>query len=160
MDRRLSGHMSRSLVVLLAGLLLGSLLGACGEDGPADPGRDGPPTTLAGTQWRAVTIGSAVPPVGGEPTLAFGTSEVKGSGGCNSFGGSYRYDPSGEVRFAELGMTAMACQDNRRNEVETAFMQMLGRVAQASIDARGLLVLSGPGGEIRLANAAFPNPTD
>jgi heat shock protein HslJ len=150
----------RPFALLLGSLLVASALGACGEDGPAGPAPDGRPVSLAGTQWRVVSIAGQVPIAGSEPTIAFGADTVKGSGGCNSFGGSYRYDSTGVLAFGDLGMTAMACQERRRNEIETVFLRTLGSANLVSVDTRGLLVLSGPAGQIQLANAAVPNPTD
>lgn len=141
-------------------LLLGIVLAACGADDPDPTPVDGHPATLAGTAWRVVSIPGQRPPVGGEPTIAFDATTATGSGGCNTFSGTYRYDRIGAMAFGDLAMTAMACLEAPRNEFETAFMRTLGGVNLVSVDALGLLVLSGPAGQIRLADSAHPNPTD
>ena len=151
--------------VLLVCLLL--FLSACGDEPPTSPsGGNGPPAALIGTVWRVVSVGGRQPLGGREPTVAFDVARVTGSGGCNSFGGSYRYDPAaGAIAFDELGMTAMACVEQPINDFEGAFMQTITRSNRVSVDDRGLLVLSGPGGQIFLAaiaravpQAATPRP--
>ena len=99
--------------------------------------------------------------VGREPTVAFDVARLTGSGGCNSFGGSYRYDPAGgAIAFDDLGMTAMACVEQPVNDLEGMFTQTMTRANLVSVDDRGLLVLSGPGGQIFLAEIApaVPGP--
>jgi heat shock protein HslJ len=133
------------LLVLLAGLAFA----ACDD---AHLGSDGHPNSLMGSAWRVVTINGRPPVPGGEPTAIFAAAEVKGSSGCNSYGGRYSYDPgTGAFAFENLGMTAMACAEPARNEIETLFVQTINLVTSASIDPQGRLVLSGPGGEVVLA---------
>ena len=153
---------TRSLPFRVAGLtaVLLIVIAACGGGDPLPSVREGHPSVLSGTAWRVVSIGGQVPAAGAEPTIAFSDTNAQGSGGCNSFSGSYRYDTNGGLTFGDLAMTAMACVDAPRNEIETRFMTALGQVDLASTDPRGLLVLSGSGGQILLANAAQPNPTD
>jgi heat shock protein HslJ len=131
------------------------LLAACAE---SDLTREARPTTLTGTVWRVVAVNGR-PPVGGaEPTAAFGAAEVKGSAGCNSYGGQYAYDQStGAIAFRELGMTAMACVEPARNDFEVLFTRAINQATSASIDPEGRLVLTGPGGEIVLAVDAVPS---
>lgn len=141
-------------------LLIGIVLAACGADDPVPTAVDGHPAMLAGMAWRVVSITGQRPPAGSEPAIAFDATTAKGSGGCNTFGGTYRYERTGALAFGDIAMTAMACLEAPRNEFETAFMRTLGGVNVASVDALGRLVLSGPAGEIRLADAARPNPSD
>ncbi len=84
--------------------------------------------------------------------MAFSADQVKGSGGCNSYSGLYRYDPStGAIAFDRVAMTAMACLEHARAAVEMAFGTAMTAATSASIDPQGRLVLTGPGGEILLA---------
>jgi heat shock protein HslJ len=132
-------------LVLFAGLSLA----ACTD---SDLIRVAHPTTLTGTVWRVVAINGRPPVAGSEPTVAFAAAEVKGSAGCNSYGGAYQYDPSsGAIAFRDLAMTAMACVEPAKMEIEGLFTQAINRAISASIDPQGRLVLSGPGGEIVLA---------
>jgi heat shock protein HslJ len=137
---------------LLAALLVVMIaVAACGEPGPSDPNGPGVPATIAGTSWRVVTVGGRAPVAGSVPTITFEVARVTGSGGCNSFGGSYRHDAgSGRISFENLGMTAMGCAERQVTEFETVFSQALVQVELVSVDARGLLTLSGPGGAIVL----------
>jgi heat shock protein HslJ len=154
--------MSRLLVAIAA---LALVLAACDADAPAPstgaPGV-GHPATLAGTSWIVAAIGGAATPRDGQPSMGFDASSVKGSAGCNSFGGRYQYDAAtGELRFEALGMTAMACAEPVRNEVERAFTLVLGQPGLvASFDADGHLVLaSAAGGRLDLV-AIGPTVTD
>ena len=137
----------RPTAILLVTLAL--LLAACGE---SDLIRQSRPTTLAGSAWRVVSVNGQPPVAGSEPTAVFAATEVKGSAGCNSYGGNYTYDPStGALAFRDLAMTAMACAEPRRNDFEGIFTRAINQATSASIDPEGRLVLAGPGGEIVLA---------
>jgi heat shock protein HslJ len=119
--------------------------------------REAHPTTLAGTAWRVVAINGRPPVAGSEPTAVFGAADVKGSAACNSYGGTYTYDPaSGRIAFQNLAMTAMGCVEPGRGEVEAMFTKAINAAASASMDPQGRLVLSGPGGEIVLTVDAIP----
>jgi heat shock protein HslJ len=131
------------LLILVAGLGLA----ACDE-----AERDARPSNLTGSAWQVVAINGRAPILKGEPTMIFAAAEVKGSAGCNSYGGRYSYDPStGSIAFAEFSMTAMACQEGARNDYESLFTTSIGKVTAASMDPNGRLVLSGPATEIILA---------
>jgi heat shock protein HslJ len=145
--------MTTTVRLLLLLVLAGLSLGAC-----TPVVRESHPTTLAGTAWRVVAINGRPPVAGSEPTTSFAAAEVKGSAGCNSYGGRYAYDPSsGAIDFGDLAMTKMACADPGRNDVEALFTQTIAQVTTASIDPEGRLVLAGPGGEIVLAVDAIPS---
>jgi heat shock protein HslJ len=157
--------MSRLLLAIAA---LAIVLAACDAEaappstGGIGGGGGGHPATLAGTSWVVAAIGGAATPRDGQPSMGFDGSSVKGSAGCNSFGGRYQYDPAtGELRFQELGMTAMACAEPLRNEVERAFTLVIGQPGLvASLDADGHLVLaSAAGGRLDLV-VVGPTVTD
>jgi heat shock protein HslJ len=135
--------------LLVLFLLAGMSLAACAE---SELTRGAHPTTLTCTVWRVVAVNGRPSISGSEPTAAFAETEVKGSAGCNSYGGRYLYDPAtGAIAFRDVGMTMMACAEPARNEMETLFAQAISQAILASIDPEGRLVLSGPGGEIILA---------
>ena len=143
----------RRLLALVT--FLSIALAACVGDGPpADPA-NGHPATLAGTSWTITAIGGTATAPPNAPTIAFGASQAQGSGGCNQFGGRYRYDPTtGALRFDEMGMTAMACLEPARNAVETALLQVLGQpflVVELASD--GHLVVAGGAGRLDLQPA-------
>ena len=137
-------------------VLLGSLsLTACGESSLT---REAHPTTLNGTVWRVVAINGRSPVAGSEPTIAFAPARVTGSAGCNTYNGTYHYDPStGAIGFDQAAMTAMACIEQARMQVEANFTRAMIQATSASIDAQGRLVLTGPGGEIVLAVDGVPS---
>ena len=135
-------------------VVLALLLSACGD---ADLTREAHPTTLAGSAWRVVSVNGRPAIAGREPTAIFAATDVKGSAGCNSYGGQYAYDAAtGAIAFRNLAMTAMACAEPGRNDFEGIFSGALNRATSASIDPEGRLVLSGPGGEIVLAVDGVP----
>jgi heat shock protein HslJ len=136
----------------VAPLVLLAALAACsGPPGPSNVVREGHPATLAGTAWPVVSVGGRVPVAAAVPSATFAADRVTGSGGCNSYGGGYQYDPaSGRIQMHNLVMTSMACLEAPRNDFETAFFRALGTANLAAVDARGRLMLSGPGGMIAL----------
>jgi heat shock protein HslJ len=141
-----------STLVRSALLLAVVALVACsGPAAPSDVSREGHPATLAGTAWRVVSVGGRVPAAAAVPTAMFAADRVTGSGGCNTYGGRYQYDPAtGRIEMRDLGMTLMACADAPRNDFETAFFQAFGQANLVSVEAQGRMALSGPGGVIVL----------
>jgi heat shock protein HslJ len=129
-------------------VVLALLLSACGE---GDLTREAHPSTLTGSAWRVVSVNGRPPIAGSEPTAIFATTDLKGSAGCNSYGGQYAYDPStGSIAFRDIAQTLALCVEPARNDIEAQFMRAINQATSASIDPEGRLVLSGAGGEILL----------
>jgi heat shock protein HslJ len=153
--------MRRDLVVRFLAVLLGTtlVLAACDAEAvPSGPGSG--PTALAGTSWTVASVAGRLPVAPAPPTVTFSATRATGSGGCNAYGGSYRYDPStGAIAFADMAMTAMACLDNPRNVFEGAFFGALVAANRAALDPAGRLVLSGPGGVVILSPGIRAQPT-
>jgi heat shock protein HslJ len=145
-EEAVSAGMTSRLVGLVAAILFVLVLVGCGE-----PGSSMPPLTLAGTTWRAVSVAGRSPVADREPTISFDADRVRGSGGCNQFGGSYS-DVDGVLAFGDLSMTLMGCSEPI-GSIETAFMGTLTALKGASIDDSGRLVLDGPGGQVLLVRA-------
>lgn len=111
----------KNKTIVLA-MVLGLLLAACA---PAASGYE-----LAGTSWRLVSldgntqVGAAI---GGQDlTLVFDIAGgAGGSGGCNSYGGSYTARANGSISFSDIVSTLMACTGGGIMEVETAFFEAL-----------------------------------
>jgi heat shock protein HslJ len=140
----------RALAVVAAVLVLV----ACTD---ADLGREARPNTLANTSWRAFTVNGTATAPNAAPTALFKLTEVSGTAGCNHYSGGYDYDAgSGKITFHELAMTAMACLEAAKNDVEAAFTKALLQVDTASIDPAGQLVLSGPNVELVFEVAPVP----
>ena len=121
-----------------------ALLAACAPEPPASPIRVSHPIELAGTAWTLVSIQDRPPTAGPAVTLEFADGRVSGNGSCNSFGGSFTYDPAtGALRIGDLVSTKRACVDAARNDLEGAYLTALRGAADASIDAAGRLVITG-----------------
>ena len=134
------------LVALLVALV------ACDAADPVPPAGGSRPQTLQGTNWSVLTVAGRAPQPGVSMTINFAATTARGSGGCNQFGGTYQYEAAtGRIAFAELGMTAMACVENQRMDLEAAYVQALGRATQIDVDADRHLVIGGPGGVVVFA---------
>lgn len=103
-------------------LVVESLLGVepgagCGEERPDLP--------LEGTEWALVELGGAPLPEGVGATLLLHRDggRVSGSGGCNTFTGSYRL-AGASLDFGDVAVTAQACAGPVA-EVERAYLAML-----------------------------------
>ena len=139
--------MNTTLLALV--LFAGLSLAACSD---AELTREARPTTLAGSAWRVVAINGRPPVLGSEPTAVFAAAEVKGSSGCNSYSGGYRYDAAtGAIEFGDMISTTAACAEPGRMEVERAFSTAMSQATSVSIDPQGRLLLSGTGWEMVLA---------
>jgi len=141
---------ARALIVVFATVLLAA--GCDQGSGWVDAGPGHSPATLTNSHWAVVSVNGEPPVPNFTPTISFLPTSASGSGGCNSFGGQYHYDPmTGGIAFKELGMTLIGCLDNRVGAFETAYVQALGVADHVAIDATGRLVLSGRGNVIVLA---------
>lgn len=104
------------------GVWLMAALVACG----ATPGAG---ATLNGTAWVLIKLNGSDPIAGTKITLSFKGQQATGSGGCNSYGGSYTASAD-TIRFSEVASTAMACTTPRGvNEQETAYYAALNNAA-------------------------------
>jgi heat shock protein HslJ len=117
------------------------------------------PVRIDGVEWRATSIDGMVPPFANAPTLTITGGSIKGSSGCNSYGGTVRLD-DGRLVTGDLQTTLRACLDDRANEIERRFMAILG--SRPRIGTRqGQLVLAGDAGEIVLTSPGiFVGPTN
>ena len=109
--------MKRAVLIALMGLIV-LLSTACGRGGaPSDP--------LAGTSWTLFAYRKTKPISGTTITASFEDGQVRGSAGCNSYGGSYRV--SGEtIAVGPLAITEMACMDPEGvMEQEQTVMELL-----------------------------------
>jgi len=121
----------------LAALLLTTIaLAACGGGSANGP-------SLEGVQWKLVTLNGQPPVANTNPTATFTAGQLGGSGGCNSYFGSYRISGSA-LTIGEMGMTEMYCTDPGVMDQETAFLAALGSVASFRM----------AGGQLELLNAA------
>jgi heat shock protein HslJ len=131
--------------VAVGSLLVGAILASCGEDRlpMANPFGKG--------TWRlaeAVVDGAALGLVATHPvTLRSDGDSVGGISACNHYGGRLRLS-GGSVTIDEIFMTEMACLDEGVMEMESAYLDALGRVDAVSLEDDHL-VLAGDGVTLR-----------
>ena len=86
---------------------------------------------------------------GKTPTIQFTDEGFSGSGGCNSYGGSYTTQGSKGFKAGPIRSTKMACMQGGVGGQETAFFDILGR-ADTYRRTGNTLVLSSGGGAYSL----------
>jgi heat shock protein HslJ len=111
--------------------------------------------TLLDRDWALAALGEPAAPIGPAahpPTLRLDSKEGRASGfaGCNRFSGGYEL-AGNRVVFGPLMSTKMACE--RGMDVESRYLEALGKVNAWSVDA-GELVLRGGGAVLRFRAAA------
>lgn len=87
-----------------------------------------PETGLENTHWNLVSFGPAgaeQPVVAGSAiTLMLAGGQAGGSGGCNSYGTTYRVDGN-SISFGQVTGTLRACADSQATEQEQRYFQAL-----------------------------------
>ena len=126
-------HPKWSLLIslLVAGVLL---LSACAGilPGSGDP--------LGGTSWRLMTLGGASLIPGTEITLTFEEGQVRGSSGCNTYGGPYQVDGD-KITMTDLYMTEMACLDPEGvMDQELEYLELLRDAQAFQVDGAELVI--------------------
>lgn len=100
-------------------------------------------TDLAGTTWQATGINNDAEAVVSDETtsgvtMAFGDDgTVSGSGGCNTFTGSYSTTDDGQIEFGAIASTLMACDDTLMT-TEQQFFAALEQVTTYTIEGTTL----------------------
>jgi heat shock protein HslJ len=126
-----------TLAILISALLI-PVLAACtppveeqGTEIPATevPTVPGAGNELANTQWKLESFGPASSPApvleGADITLGFdGAGQAGGSGGCNSYGGSYQVQ-EGVLSIGAINSTLRACVEESLNQQEGLYFQAL-----------------------------------
>ena len=133
--------MRKQYLAMFALLTAIALLSACAGvlPGSGDP--------LDGTSWILKMYGGASLIPGTEITLAFEEGQVRGSSGCNTYGGSYQVDGD-KITMSDLFMTEMACLDPAGvMDQELEYLELL-RDAQAFQVDEGELVIEAAGDEV------------
>ena len=106
-------------------------------------------TEIVGPVWVVEDIAGAGVIDGSRVTLVLMVDgQAGGSGGCNSYGGSYLLEGR-TIRFEPLAATRMACAEALM-EQEQRYFDMLAEVGRFAVAADGALLLMTPEGrEIR-----------
>ncbi len=106
---------------------------------------------LAGTRWVLETLGgdAAATGAGGDPVdLQFDAGELRAAGfsGCNRYTGGYSREGVSEhgapLSFGNMAVTMRACMEGE--EIERAYLQVLGQVDGFRIEGDTLSLLAGP----------------
>lgn len=130
---------------LLALMMLGAVA-AC-EDPGAGPAAPTPVSgvTLAGTNWRVLSIAGVRVEDVNATRMAFDAGTVSGSFGCNSFSGPYS-TADGLLRVSAVATTEMACEGTRARQ-ERSGLRQLGFPMQVVPNGPNQMVLSGREGQ-------------
>ena len=126
----------RNLAFVMA-LLAGTLLAGCGAAGGLD---------LDGTNWELTLLdgGALIPDT--RITLRFEGDQVKGSAGCNSYGGGYTLGQDGSLQIGPVAITEMYCMSPEGvMDQEYAYTEFLVGAAKVSRDGDRLTIEDGAG---------------
>jgi heat shock protein HslJ len=119
-------------------ILIAALLAACATAEQDQSPAGG--TALPGTEWVLTSMAGNSPIEGTLITLNFGEGSLEGSGGCNTYGGSYTASED-SLALSELYWTEMACLEPEGIlDQELTYLNALNTVASYRVDA-GLLAL-------------------
>ena len=89
---------------------------------------------LWGSEWELLSLNGADPIEGKAITLRFGETSLEGSGGCNTYGGSYTAS-EGSLRLSDLYWTEMACMEPQGiMEQEQAYFEALNTATRYQTD--------------------------
>ena len=133
--------MRRYLILSFLAIIISLLASACGGAAP----QGGSSETIQGIEWQLETLNGNPPIEGSTVTLIFEEETAGGSGGCNSYGGSYTVGSNSTLSFSELFQTEMACLEQGIMDQEAAYMQTLATAAsyQATTDRLEIMDASG-----------------
>lgn len=128
-----------------------SFVGSIGVEGKDMLGGGSAASSLEGTNWKLIGLGAPGaerPPVGEQPiTLQFlADSRVGGSGGCNSYAGSYQI--AGQtLSFSPLVSTLRACIPEELTRQESAFLAALQGGGAYQLEGNQLTITSADGAQ-------------
>ena len=128
---------SKTLIWLTFTVWLAFLLTACGGSGAA--GND----PLDGTSWELWAYRKTKPIPGSIITATFEDGKVSGSGGCNTYFGSYQVDGE-NITISELAITEMACMEPEGvMDQESLIMEYLGDAQRFELQENRLMIFRG-----------------
>jgi heat shock protein HslJ len=97
-------------------------------------------TALTGKYWKLVRLnGKTVETAEREAFIRFDAEDnrVHGNSSCNMFNGKYELLEGNRIKFPPFAMTRMACIGNN---IETEFMQVLGKTTNYSLTSNELIL--------------------
>ncbi len=108
-------------------------------------------TSLAGTSWQATGINNGKEAVVGTSATAgvtaiFGEDgQLTGSGGCNSYSGTYTTAGTDQITIGPIAATAKACEDAEVTQVEQEYFAALAAVTTYQVDGDTLTLRDASG---------------
>lgn len=112
------------------------ILASCGGSGK-DP--------LEGTSWVLISYNKSNALPGTSITLSFQDGQVRGSAGCNSYGGSYQVAED-KIEVGALAITEMACLEPEGvMDQETTFVQFMQAGERFQLQDGRLLIFRADG---------------
>jgi len=157
----------RRTALVGATILMAALLVACATAEPEPSPTGG--AALSGTQWMLTSLTGNTLIEGTQITLGFGEGSLEGSGGCNTYGGSYTA-PGDSLRLSDLYWTEMACLEPKGIlDQELAYLNALNTVGSFRLDAGQLALYDEAGTEVLVfrpqdtaspASTSTPGPTE
>ncbi|HET9589361.1 MAG TPA: META domain-containing protein [Anaerolineales bacterium] len=137
------------------------------------PGAAG--VTLENIQWNLVSFGpldTGTPVIEGSTvTLMLENGQAGGTGGCNSYGGTYTVE-GGNISFDEITRTLRACADETVTQQEDRYLQALESASRYELDGNNLRIWyddeasvlvfetplpAGPGGPLPVVETVTPS---
>ena len=109
------------------------------------------PASLAGTNWRVVSVNGRTPPATAEYYMQFEQSRVGAKFGCNGMGGSY-VQTGNVVRASDVSQTLMGCPEPSAS-FEREGSAILNQPMTMSWSGGDLLTLSNAAGRIELTRS-------
>ena len=102
---------------------------------------------LDGTKWKLTgwTL-SSLDPKDFAITLAFSGGNISGSGGVNSYGGSYEAKADGSISLGPISMTEMAGPETAMR-AESAFFTLFGQTKSFKVKGDALTLFDKNGNE-------------
>jgi heat shock protein HslJ len=120
---------------------------------------EGLPTGLENTNWNLVSFGGpgAEQPIieGSAITLMLAGGQAGGSGGCNSYGGTYQVDGN-NISFEEVVRTERACLEEGVTEQEQRYFEALESASTYQVEGNQLHITYDGGNGLLIFEASLP----
>ena len=129
--------MKQTILTIVISIIVFALA-ACG-------GTSAPAVSVDNSAWTLVSYGGEALLAGSAFTVNFEDGQVRGSAGCNSYGGEYTVNGD-SIEIGMLMSTMMACADSAVMDQEQVLLEFLGSVEKLEMSG-GQLIFSRADGE-------------
>ena len=119
------------------------------------PGPAGGETGMENTQWNLVSFGETPLIQGSAINLLLAAGQAGGSGGCNSYGGSYKVEGT-SISFSEITSTKRACTDAQVTEQEQRYFLALETASEYFVEGNQLRITYNDGQGVLIFESALP----